>query len=87
VGSWYPTSRRFHHGQRHRCPRAYPCARRLWAFIYGVIEHAPAGSFGPNLLDLAQPDAFFKLLYFSLTTLTTTGFGDITSMTSQAPRW
>jgi len=56
----------------------------LWAFIYGLTEIFSPGSFGPNRIDLGQPGAFFQLIYFSLTTLTTTGFGDITPMTNQA---
>jgi hypothetical protein len=32
----------------------------------------------------AESGAFFHLLYFSFTTLTTTGFGDITPVTDQA---
>jgi len=56
----------------------------LWAFIYALIERLSPGSFGPNHIDLGQPGAFFQLIYFSLTTLTTTGFGDITPMTNQA---
>ena len=56
----------------------------LWAFIYALIERASAGSFGPAGLDFAQPGTFFKLIYFSLTTLTTTGYGDIVPLTNQA---
>ena len=56
----------------------------LWAFIYALIERLSPGSFGPSRIDLGQPGAFFQLIYFSLTTLTTTGFGDITPMTNQA---
>ncbi len=56
----------------------------VWAFLYAWIERLSPGSFGPNRIDLGQPGAFFQLLYFSLTTLTTTGFGDITPMTNPA---
>jgi hypothetical protein len=56
----------------------------VWAFIYAWLEQLSPGSFGPHRIDLGQPGAFFQLLYFSLTTLTTTGFGDITPMTNPA---
>lgn len=58
----------------------------LWAFIYTLMESLRPGSFGPERLDLGggTPDAFFHLLYFSFTTLTTTGFGDVTPVTNQA---
>jgi Ion channel len=56
----------------------------LWAFIYALIERSSAGSFGPGRLDFTQPGTFFKLIYFSLTTLTTTGYGDVIPLTNQA---
>jgi hypothetical protein len=68
----------------HGALAGYIMLALLWAFIYGLIERLSPGSFGPNRIDLGKPGAFFQLLYFSLTTLTTTGFGDITPMTNQA---
>jgi hypothetical protein len=56
----------------------------LWAFIYSLIEHFNPGSFAPADIKLGESNAFFRLLYFSFTTLTTTGFGDITPVTDQA---
>ncbi|MFM0514353.1 ion channel [Paraburkholderia sp. RL17-373-BIF-A] len=56
----------------------------VWAFIYTVIERSSAGSFGPARLDFTQPGTFFKLFYFSLTTLTTTGYGDVIPLTNHA---
>jgi hypothetical protein len=56
----------------------------VWAFIYTVIERSSAGSFGPGRLDFTQPGTFFRLLYFSLTTLTTTGYGDVIPLTNHA---
>jgi hypothetical protein len=56
----------------------------VWAFIHAWIERISPGSFGPNRIDLGQPGAFFQLLYFSLTTFTTTGFGDIAPLTNPA---
>jgi len=68
----------------HGALAGYIMLALLWAFIYALIERLSPGSFGPNRIDLGQPGAFFQLIYFSLTTLTTTGFGDITPMTNQA---
>jgi uncharacterized membrane protein len=56
----------------------------VWAFIYALIERSSAGSFGPGRLDFTQPGTFFKLLFFSFTTLTTTGYGDVIPLTDQA---
>jgi len=54
----------------------------LWAFIYALIESVQPGSFAP-IVPLRDPGAFFRFLYFSFTTLTTTGYGDITPATDQ----
>ncbi|WP_095144184.1 ion channel [Pseudomonas sp. Irchel s3b6] len=56
----------------------------VWSFIYVLIERFSAGSFGPGHLDFTQPGTFFKLIYFSLTTLTTTGYGDVIPLTNHA---
>jgi len=56
----------------------------VWAFIYALIERSSAGSFGPGRLDFTQPGTFFKLLFFSFTTLTTTGYGDVIPLTDHA---
>jgi hypothetical protein len=56
----------------------------VWSFIYALVEVSSAGSFGPGHLDFTQPGTFFKLIYFSLTTLTTTGFGDVLPLTNHA---
>jgi len=48
----------------------------LWAYMYGLLERIYPGSFaigGAPVREASIPD----LLYFSFTTLTTTGFGDI----------
>ena len=55
----------------------------LWAFIYALIESVRPGSFAPAV-PLSAPGPFFRFLYFSFTTLTTTGFGDVTPATDQA---
>lgn len=56
----------------------------IWSFIYTLIEISSPGSFGPGRLDFTQPGTFFKLIYFSLTTLTTTGYGDVIPLTNHA---
>ncbi len=56
----------------------------IWSFIYTLIEISSPGSFGPGRLDFTQPGTFFKLMYFSLTTLTTTGYGDVIPLTNHA---
>lgn len=55
-----------------------------WSFVYALVEMSSAGSFGPGQLDFVQPGTFFKLIYFSHTTLTTTGYGDVIPMTNHA---
>jgi hypothetical protein len=58
-----------------------------WGIVYAVVfERDPeAFSFGGSPLSTAaRPDLFPILIYFSLTTLSTIGFGDITPVTLQA---
>lgn len=55
-----------------------------WSFLYAQVEMNNAGSFGPARLDFTQTGTFFKLIYFSFTTLTTTGYGDIVPLTNHA---
>jgi hypothetical protein len=56
----------------------------LWAFIYALIESLRPGSFAPGIPNIGEAAVFFRFLYFSFTTLTTTGFGDMTPVTDQA---
>ena len=56
----------------------------LFAFIYAMTETLTPGSFSFGHFDQMDSAAFFHLLYFSFTTLTTTGYGDITPLTDQA---
>jgi membrane-bound ClpP family serine protease len=56
----------------------------VWSFVYALVEVSSAGSFGPGHLDFTQPGTFFKLIYFSFTTLTTTGYGDFIPLTNHA---
>jgi hypothetical protein len=55
----------------------------LWAFFFTLTESFNPGSFAPEHV-MRGDSAFFRLLFFSFTTLTTTGFGDITPVTDQA---
>ena len=56
----------------------------LFAFIYSVVESFTPGSFNFPQADATDPHAVFRLLYFSFTTLTTVGYGDIVPVTDQA---
>lgn len=56
----------------------------VWSFIYALIEFSSAGSFGPGGFDFTQTGTLFKLIYFSFTTLTTTGYGDVIPLTNHA---
>ena len=56
----------------------------LWAFLYAIVEVFAPGSFSFPHSDTTDPHAFFRLLYFSFTTITTVGFGDITPISDQA---
>jgi len=58
-----------------------------WGMLYAVIFefHRDAFSFGGAPLQASDPQHLFPVfVYFSLTTLSTVGFGDITPMTLQA---
>jgi len=59
---------------------AYLLIGLLWASIYGVIDHLIPGAIftGDNIGSHLTSN---ELIYFSYTTLTTLGYGDITSMT------
>lgn len=56
----------------------------VWSFMYALLEIANASSFGPGQLNFTQTGTFFRLIYFSLTTLTTTGYGDVIPLTNHA---
>lgn len=57
----------------------------VWAVCYGIIEALAPGSFG--LSGEASGDVWNQLLYFSLVTLTTLGYGDISPISSVARIW
>jgi hypothetical protein len=56
----------------------------LWAFFYSLLESFVPGSFVMGGARIDDTSGFLHLLYFSFTTLTTTGFGDITPVSDQA---
>jgi Ion channel len=56
----------------------------LWAFLYSFVEDFFPHSFNIANHDSDQGNLFYVLLYFSFTTLTTVGFGDIVPITHQA---
>ncbi len=57
----------------------------VWAVCYGVIEALAPGSF--RLADADAGMVWNQLLYYSLVTLTTLGYGDITPLTAAARIW
>jgi len=68
----------------HGALAGYIMLALLWAFFYDMIESVLPGSFLMGGAPLGEPREFMHLLYFSFTTLTTTGFGDITPASDQA---
>jgi hypothetical protein len=68
----------------HGALAGYMMLALLWAFFYALIESFMPGSFLLGGAPLGETDEFMHLLYFSFTTLTTTGFGDITPVSDQA---
>lgn len=57
----------------------------VWAVCFGVIEALIPGSFGFSAADFET--IWTELLYFSLVTLTTLGYGDITPVSGVAKIW
>lgn len=68
----------------HGALAGYMMLALLWAFFYALIESFTPGSFLLGGTQLGDTGEFMHLLYFSFTTLTTTGFGDITPVSAQA---
>ena len=68
---------------------AYLLLALLWAILYSIIEIIEPGSFAVNPLlleadSIAPNEIFPTFLYFSLITLTTVGYGDITPVSPVA---
>lgn len=61
---------------------AYLMIGVLWAHLYALVNYYYPGSFAPGAIPTSRP--IVDLLYFSFTVLTSTGFGDIVPLTSQA---
>ncbi len=56
----------------------------LWASIYGFLEYiSPGIIFVTNNTDIVNQLTSNQIIYYSYTTLTTLGYGDITSLTSE----
>jgi hypothetical protein len=55
-----------------------------WAAGYWVIEHLRPGSFAISYPTIADHRTWFELFYLSMTTLTTTGFGDVVPVSTGA---
>jgi len=55
-----------------------------WAAGYWVIEYLRPGSFAINYPTLAERRTWFELFYLSMTTLSTTGFGDVVPVSTGA---
>lgn len=64
---------------------AYLLLAIVWAVCYGIIEALLPGSFGFEAADFDM--IWNHLLYFSLVTLSTLGYGDITPLSSVARIW
>jgi voltage-gated potassium channel Kch len=63
---------------------AYLLIGLVFAFIYDAIELVAPGSFGFATPELRNVDAENPMAYFSFTTLTTVGYGDVTPQSSLA---
>jgi hypothetical protein len=64
---------------------AYLLIGILWAVTYDVIHDLDPGAF--KLIDGESQSYFHQFLYFSLATLTTVGYGDITPVRPFAQIW
>jgi Ion channel len=61
---------------------AYLMIGVLWSFIYSIVDRALPQSFA--IRGATEPMQMIDVLYFSFSTLTTTGFGDIVPLTAAA---
>lgn len=63
---------------------AYLLLGLLWASIYGFLEYlSPGIIFVTNNSDVVDTLTTNELIYYSYTTLTTLGYGDVTSLTHE----
>lgn len=67
----------------HAALAIYILGAFLWATLYTFANHIDPGSFLVNANRPGPPD-YYDMLYFSFTTLTSTGYGDLTPATRQA---
>lgn len=56
----------------------------FWGSLYALLNEISPGSYSGSMLDNAQGDVLNVFNYFSLVTLTTLGYGDITPQTMGA---
>ena len=68
----------------HGALASYIMIALFWTFVYTILESLRPGSFNLGQQPIEQLDVFYHLLYFSFTTLTTAGFGDITPVSDHA---
>jgi hypothetical protein len=61
---------------------AYLMIGVLWSFLYAIVDRAEGASFA--IRGAVAPMELMDLLYFSFSTLTTTGFGDIVPLSRLA---
>jgi hypothetical protein len=67
----------------HAALAVYILSAFLWAGLYTLLDRLSPGSFLINTQRTGPPD-FYDMLYFSFTTLTSTGYGDLTPATRSA---
>ncbi|MBI1826788.1 MAG: two pore domain potassium channel family protein [Planctomycetes bacterium] len=64
---------------------AYMLFALMWTTAYALVESTHPGSFTPAMARTSEGRVdFYALLYFSIVTLTTTGYGDIVPITTYA---
>jgi hypothetical protein len=67
----------------HAALAIYILGAFLWAALYTFVNHIDPGSFLVHSNRTGPPD-YYDMLYFSFTTLTSTGYGDLTPATRPA---
>jgi hypothetical protein len=69
----------------HAAVAAYILTALLWTALYALVDHLVPGSFSVNgTSDLAAPLSWKDFLFFSFTTLTSTGYGRIVPIAGHA---